>query len=335
MDAARYLEMASVITALAWVSMMADLRFAVMSRAGLLTLAMLFLSVLPLVAADPPGKSTPVVSRPAWASAVGDDQYGHWADLTVKTVTQRMRWIAPGTFTMGSPKSDPDAVLQAGDIPVGEGRETQHEVTLSKGFWMADSHCTQALWVAVMDKNPSQFKGDLQRPVDTVNWVMAKDFLAAFNGLVKGSVFDLPSEAQWEYACRAGTQTPFAGASLDEMGWDKSNCGMPTTTHPVKQKSANPWGLYDMHGNAWQWCLDWEGDYPLGMATDPSGPANGKLRISRGGCVFREAKYCRSACRASRVARSQERGDQQHGLPFLRQVLWTVNPRRSDGRHAG
>ncbi|MBP5510082.1 MAG: formylglycine-generating enzyme family protein [Kiritimatiellae bacterium] len=197
----------------------------------------------------------------------------------------RFRWCPAGTFTMGSP-------------PTEEGRsydERQHEVTLTKGFWMAETEVTQRQWKGVMGGNPSDFKGD-DRPVENVSWDDCQEFIAKVNARLPDVQMRLPTEAEWEYACRAGTGGAYGGTgNLDEMGWYYGNSGR--WTHPVKQKRPNAWGLYDMHGNVWEWCADRCGEYPSGSATDPTGPASGSLRVLRGGSWLDRASYCRSANR--------------------------------------
>ncbi|MBO6004266.1 MAG: SUMF1/EgtB/PvdO family nonheme iron enzyme, partial [Verrucomicrobia bacterium] len=220
------------------------------------------------------------------------------------TVDLEMIWVEPGTFIMGSPRNEP-------------GRwstEVQHEVTLTKGYWMGKYEVTQAQYEAVTGSNPSGLKGaDL--PVELVRWYDATNFCAklteiekAAGRLPEGYEFTLPTEAQWEYACRAGTTTAFnngkdlteAGIEqcpeMDEVGWYKYNSDFKT--HPVGQKQPNAWGLYDMHGNIAEWCLDWFGDYPESSVTDPMGPDTGSHRVIRGGGSYTSnAGGCRSAFR--------------------------------------
>jgi len=194
--------------------------------------------------------------------------------------------ISAGSFQMGSFN--------------GESREKPvHRVTLTKPFWMAKTEVTQAQWKQIMGNNPSRFKGD-QNPVEQVSWNDAMQFCKKLTEreqqagrLPKGWIYTLPTEAQWEYACRAGTTGKYAG-NLDEMAWYKSNSGK---THPVGSKKPNAWGLYDMHGNVWEWCLDRYGKYPSGSVTDPSGASSGSARVDRGGGWGRNASYCRSAFR--------------------------------------
>ena len=195
--------------------------------------------------------------------------------VTVNGVEFAFRWCPAGTFTMGAPTSEE-----------GLYNETQHEVTLTKGFWMLETEVTQKQWKAVMGTNPSFFKGD-DLPVESVSWNDCQEFCEK-TGL------QLPTEAQWEYACRAGTTDAYAG-NLDEMAWYYSNSG--NKTHPVGTKKPNAWGLYDMHGNVWEWCQDWYGDYPSGSVTDPTGPSSGYSRVVRGGSWDNDARICRSALR--------------------------------------
>ncbi|MBR0239384.1 MAG: SUMF1/EgtB/PvdO family nonheme iron enzyme [Thermoguttaceae bacterium] len=223
--------------------------------------------------------------------------------VTVNGVEFAFRWCPRGTFMMGSPTSE-------------EGRydnETQHQVTLTKGFWMMKTEVTQKQWKAVMGSNPSHFQGD-DLPVEQVSWNNCQEFCKKCAQL--GFPVQLPTEAQWEYACRAGTTGAYAG-NLDDMAWYSSNSG--SKTHPVGTKKPNAWGLYDMHGNVWEWCADWYDDYPSGSVTDlrklwtvnllryddylsgsvtdPTGPSSGDYRVVRGGSWFSDVGYCRSAKR--------------------------------------
>ncbi|TAE75229.1 MAG: formylglycine-generating enzyme family protein [Verrucomicrobia bacterium] len=195
-------------------------------------------------------------------------------------------WCPAGEFLMGSPESEDDR----GDD------EDQVKVTLSKGFWMAKTEVTQTQWEAVMGENPSEFKGG-SRPVENVSWNDAQEFLQKLNGRLgnaDGGKMVLPTEAQWEYAARAGQHGVYAGGGLDEVAWFDGNSG--DETHPVGTKKANAWGLHDMSGNVWEWCQDWYDD-ELPGGTDPSGPESGAYRVFRGGGWFSNADYCRVADR--------------------------------------
>jgi formylglycine-generating enzyme required for sulfatase activity len=199
-----------------------------------------------------------------------------------------MRWIEPGTFWMGSPDDEPER----------SGDETRHRVTLTRGYWIADTACTQALWQEVMGSNPSGFKDDPQNPVENVSWNDVTGlFLPRLIERVPGLGLQLPTEAQWEYACRAGTETPFSfGKQITNDQVNYGNCRNKTV--PVKALPANQWGLHQMHGNVLEWCADGFGDYPPGEAKDPVlHQYQSAQRVLRGGCWFDLVRYCRSAYR--------------------------------------
>ena len=206
------------------------------------------------------------------------------ADLKLELI-----WIKPGTFMMGSP---------ATEVGRNKAEGPQMIVTLTKGFWLGKTAVTQGQYEAFVGTNPSTFKDvGPDAPVEHVSWLDAMEFCKKLNAreraagrLPAGYAYTLPTEAQWEYACRAGTTGPHAG-NPETMAWHKENSG--DTTHPVAQKTPNAWGLYDMYGNVLQWCADWYGDYPGGAVTDPTGPERGYFRMARGGSwrvgLFRSA----------------------------------------------
>ncbi|MFM2318265.1 MAG: hypothetical protein RLZZ215_886 [Pseudomonadota bacterium] len=226
-------------------------------------------------------------SKPIWASASGTDQYGVYADLEFKNVVQRFRFIKAGTFLMGSPEDE-------------EGRsddETLHQVILSKAFWLADTACIQALWQAVMDNNPSHFKGNLQNPVERVSWKDVQGFIQKLNQQIAGLSLRLPTEAEWEYACRTGTRTPFSfGEMISEQ---QVNFNNRLGTVSVKSYPANPWGLYEMHGNVWEWCEDGYAEYLPQAVNDPCGLLISFHRVLRGGSWRNLDKVVRSAVRSN------------------------------------
>ena len=227
-----------------------------------------------------------------------DQKAGDRTVLTINGVEFPFRWCPPGTFMMGSPESETGR----------SSDETQHEVTLTRGFWMLETPVTQSMWEKVTGSNPSLFKG-AQLPVEQVSWEDCQQFIDLLNAHLAGTPgsgyrFSLPTEAQWEYACRAGTTTPFHFGSV--LNGDKANCngnypyGTSTKgrylekTSEVDSYPANAWGLLDMHGNVWEWCSDWYGGYPDGGVT---GMPSDTYRVFRGGGWNGAAGYCRSADR--------------------------------------
>jgi formylglycine-generating enzyme required for sulfatase activity len=196
--------------------------------------------------------------------------------------------IPAGKFLMGSPENE-------------KGRnedETQHEVSITKPFYMGKCEVTQEQYEAVMGNNPSRFKG-AKNPVEQVTWNDAQEFCRKLSQKT-GKTVRLPTEAEWEYACRAGTKTRFYSgdndSDLDGVAWYGPNSG--GKTNPVGGKKPNAWGLYDMHGNVWEWCQDWYGSYPKESVQDPEGPGNGGSRVVRGGAWSNNPGYCRSAGRS-------------------------------------
>jgi formylglycine-generating enzyme required for sulfatase activity len=201
-------------------------------------------------------------------------------------------WIPPGTFVMGSPASE-------------EGRftnEIQRSVTLTQGFWLSDHEVTQEEYQEVMSRNSSRFTGNLNRPVEQVSWFEAVEYCQkltarerAANRITIHQVYRLPTEAEWEYAARAGTTSARHG-DLNLIAWHFSNS--VGETHSVRQKKPNAWGLYDMMGNVWEWCSDWYADYPVGSTIDPMGPSTGSFKLVRGGSWNRVDRNVRSASRS-------------------------------------
>jgi formylglycine-generating enzyme required for sulfatase activity len=268
-------------------------------------------------------------AKPDWADTIGRDEFGVFVTIVVpalrgRPVVQRLRWIPPGQFMMGSPDDEPGRWDNEGP---------RHQVTIGDGFWLFDTPCTQALWRAVMGRNPSEFKSSA-RPVETVGFDDVQRFLVRLNQRLPGLDLVLPSEAQWEYACRAGTETAtYAGPMvipgdnnapvLDKIAWYGGNSGVgfdlkigedssgwpdkqyPHTragTRAVATKAPNPWGLYDMLGNVWEWCADYgHGNYD-GAPDDGSAwldPGEGEaVRVVRGGSWNVVARYVRAACRS-------------------------------------
>jgi formylglycine-generating enzyme required for sulfatase activity len=225
------------------------------------------------------------------------------APASVAAASEGFVRIQGGTFTMGSPASE------AGRYD----NEVQHQVTVGS-FYMGKYEVTQKEYQALMGTNPSYFKGD-NLPVEQVTWYDAVNYCNALSrkeGLTpaytvsgtnvswnrSANGYRLPTEAEWEYACRAGTTTPYSsGSSVDGAGWYSSNSA--STTQPVGTKQANAWSLYDMHGNVWEWCWDWYGAYPSDAQTDPMGASSGSPRVLRGGSWSDIGRIVRSAYRLS------------------------------------
>jgi formylglycine-generating enzyme required for sulfatase activity len=206
--------------------------------------------------------------------------------------------IPAGTFVMGSPIDE---------LGRETDNESQYTVTLTESFYMQTTEVTQGQWAMVMNDNPSSFTDcGLNCPVENISWEDAETFIINLNAMGEGS-YTFPTEAQWEYAARSGSNKAFANGdisytdtadpNLDIMGWYDSNSN--ATPHAVAQKQANAWGLFDMHGNVWEWCNDWYDTYPTGSVTDPGGPSTGSTRVLRGGGWNSSALYCRSAERYS------------------------------------
>ena len=251
---------------------------------------------------------------PPWACAWGEDEFGIYAEFEYQGIVQRMRWIAPCKFKMGSPEGEPERVAD----------ETLHEVTLTEGYWIADTACTQELWQAAMGDNPSSFKNDPdgkspKRPVEHVSWGYCQAFCARLNeafGRAYDEGFRLPTEAEWENACRCGTETPFSfGENItpEQVNYDGNypyaggaKGRYRKKPEPVKELPASPWGIHEMHGNLWEWCEDWFGEYETSNTVDPRGPDQGPGRVLRGGSWIDYARLSRSAYRLY--------GQGEHGL---------------------
>ncbi len=170
--------------------------------------------------------------------------------------------------------------IEPGSFKMGREDGLNQDVTLSKAFYMQTTEVTQAQWQAVMGTNPSDFKGP-DRPAEMVSWDDIQEFLRKLNAREKDTRYRLPTEAEWEYACRAGGQEPDTAPHLDEVAWGSGNSAR--ATHPVGQKKPNVWGLYDIRGNVAEWVQDRYGEYSASKQVDPQGPAVGRPRVVRGG----------------------------------------------------
>jgi formylglycine-generating enzyme required for sulfatase activity len=280
---------------------------------------------------------------PPWATVFGEDDHGIFARCEVKGVPFAWRWIPRGRFRMGSPANEPERFDDEGP---------QHDVNITRGFWLGETPVTQCQWEAVMGSNPSGFKAGAKaldgrwHPVESVSWDECMQMARALSDLVPGLQATLPTEAQWEYACRAGTNTAlYTGAitikgenhapELDAIAWYGGNSGQALEvndgydasdwpkrqypdklggTHRVGLKAPNGWGLRDMIGNVWEWCLDGQRAYTEEAQWDPgtqddAPEAKVASRVVRGGSWFIRAGGCRSASRGD-----GRRGDRRDGL---------------------
>ena len=223
--------------------------------------------------------------------------------------------IPAGEFLMGSPETEQGR----------REREVQHQVTLTKPFLLGVHEVTQGQWQAVMGTTPWKGKEYVKEgddyPATYVSWNDAVEFCRNLSEK-EGVEYRLPTEAEWEYACRAGTTTAYSfgddASELGEYAWYRENAwdAGQKYAHTVGQKKPNPWGLYDMHGNVFEWCQDWYGDYPSGSVTDPTGPASGDLRVLRGGSFSYRTSLVRSAYR-------------DHSQPGDRNVIIGFRPART------
>ncbi len=210
-------------------------------------------------------------------------------EYTVNGVSFKMISVEGGIFTMGATAEQGSYALND-EYPV-------HQVTLSS-FAIGQTEVTQELWQAVMGSNPSYFNEDLQLPVEQVSWDDCQTFIAKLNQMT-GKQFRLPTEAEWEYAARGGNKSQgykYAGSNtIDDVAWCRDNAS--GQTHPVATKQFNELEIYDMSGNVWEWCQDWYGNYSPEAQTDPTGPATGSYRVTRGGCWANFAWICRVSYR--------------------------------------
>lgn len=217
-----------------------------------------------------------------------EDEVGENRTFTVNGVSFTMVAVKGGTFTMGATSEQTGA--KSDESPT-------HLVTLSD-YYIGETEVTQELWQAVMGSNPSDFTGNLQRPVERVSWNDCQTFITKLNALT-GETFSLPTEAEWEYAARGGNKAQgylYSGSNtISDVAWYTSNSS--NTTHPVKTKQPNELGIYDMSGNVWEWCSDWDGSYSSSAQTDPVGPSSGSNRVLRGGSWNHSATCCRVAYR--------------------------------------
>ena len=236
------------------------------------------------------------LSKAAEKPAKGGKTGGPPKELTVDLgdgVKMEFVLIGAGQFMMGSRESAEELAkrMKDGKADLFKNERPAHKVTITKPFFLGKYEVTQGQWQAVMANDLSWFAGP-KNPVEEVSWTDCQKYMAKLNEKLRaaGAKFSLPTEAQWEYACRAGTTTQFDfsddPAKLDEYAWRRDNA--KRTTHPVGQKKPNAWGLYDMYGNVWEWTADWyaEDYYGKSPAVDPAGPDSGESRVLRGGSWY-------------------------------------------------
>ena len=257
-----------------------------------------------------------VLGAPGGAEPPPEEAQPGEGEITVDLpggATMEFVWIEPGTFTMGSPESEPGRSDDEGP---------QHEVTISRGFWLGKYEVTQGQWESVMGTTPwsgrSYVQANAELPAVYISWEDVQELVQALNAAAGDSLYRLPTEAEWEYGCRAGTTTRWSfGDEAGELGdyaWYWGNLG-ERYAHQVGTKLRNPWGLFDMQGNVWEWCLDWWGTYPSEAQVDPLGPSTGSRRVIRGGYAELYAQYARSAVR---YFQSPGLGDFDLGARLLR-----------------
>jgi formylglycine-generating enzyme required for sulfatase activity len=274
------------------------------------------LSAAPLVLESQAGRMLwDVIEKPEWATDCGRDKVGGWAEFKVWEIVQRMRFVPAGRFIMGSPAKE-RAIVDSLEFTSDEF--PQHSVCISDGFWLADTACTQDLWTAVMGSNPTKFYknsyGEANYPVEMVSWHDVQKFMQKLQRDLPVCAVTLPTEAEWEYACRAGTTTPFSFGSMisvRQVNYDGNypfggggKGGYRQGTVAVKALPANVWGLYQMHGNVWEWCADSPRGYTAKPVLDPGLAAalapdvrSAAARVLRGGGWSDFAQGARSACR--------------------------------------
>jgi uncharacterized protein (TIGR02996 family) len=206
----------------------------------------------------------------------------------INSVGMVLALIPPGTFLMGSPRWESQR----------QSSETWHRVTLSRAFWMGVHPVTQEQWRAVKDSNPSTYPGDT-RPVESISWDDCQDFCRRLSQC-EGQAYRLPTEAEWEYACRSGTTTPYSfGEKVSPEQASRWQTSWQSAGRSLENLPPNRWGLQDLHGTLWQWCQDWYGSYPHEDVIDPQGPTTGAIRVLRGGSWGSYLWWCRSASRCS------------------------------------
>jgi len=277
------------------VEVMRELALPVLQVADDVSLAWLKTGTVPTQSALVPPQSGPLPPqsatawRASWMQSCGEDTFGRWAAVSIAGVEHKFRWCPPGKFLMGSPATE------AGRF---DNEGPQHEVELTQGFWIGEAPVTQRQWEAVAGSNPSDFKG-LDLPVEQVSWFDCEAWMSQANARTGGLGLRFPTEAEWEYAARAGTTgATYRGGNdattLDAIAWYNDNSDWKM--HPVMQKAPNAWGLFGTLGGVWEWCADSQRKYANARAVDPHGGA-GLMRVDRGGSWDSGAQVVRAAIR--------------------------------------
>jgi formylglycine-generating enzyme required for sulfatase activity len=269
-------------------------------------------------ASKPAGPAPPLAIAPFDGTKAKEHQEA-WAKYLgmpvemANSLGMRFVLIPPGEFDMGSTEAEVAKLVEESKAMKLESAHFErllaetpkHRVRITKPVYLGQCEVTQAEYERVMGSNPSKCQGDSSRPVEQISWVEASVFCQKLGELPQEkalrAVYRPPTEAEWEYGCRAGTTTTWYATNdvgtVKEQAWFNANAG--GTTHPVRQKTPNAWGLCDLHGNVWEWCLDWYGKYASAAVTDPSGPSTGSVRVYRGGSWDFNAILGRSAARRS------------------------------------
>ena len=217
------------------------------------------------------------------------------------SIGMKFVYIESGSFMKGSGLTPSELESQfGGKAKWYTDERPQHQVILTRSFYIQITEVTQGQWSKIMGINPSIFRSCGETcPVEKVSWYDAREFIKKLNEKEQTDKYRLPTESEWEYACRANNTAAFCFGKdkkeLEDYAWHHPNSW--DRTHRVGQKKPNAWGIYDMHGNVWEWCEDWYGDYPSQSVTDPKGPSSGSQRVSRGGSWRSVSRFCRSAYR--------------------------------------
>jgi formylglycine-generating enzyme required for sulfatase activity len=272
--------------------------------------------VVSVVVAIPPEEGTIDVDVP-WPADEDERQTGDVATFTLPGgATLEMVWVEPGTFMMGSSQEEINRLNSQYNTTWYSNEGPQHQVTITRGFWLGKYELTQGQWTSVMGTRPwadsAYVQEDPSHPGVYISWEDVQSFIVKLNQAEVLQAYRLPTEAEWEYACRAGTTTRWSfgddESQLQNYAWYSDNAGDVDEryAHEVGTWLPNPWGLYDMHGNVYEWCWDWYGSYSSGAQVDPMGPSSGSDRVFRSGCFNCLARSSRSAFHTGMPPRTRD-----------------------------